>query len=119
MIEGGRVGEKEERMELGRDGGRREEGGEGAIGRDGRSGEEVSQREEEGREGGMGGSTGSEGWREGGRVGRIEGGEEGGGRKVGRVLIITCLTRLSLDDSAGNASAMFVNSWLVYVASAR
>ena len=45
----------------------------------------------------------------------MEGGRESwtdrrweGGRKVGRVLITTCLTRLSLDDSAGNASAMFV-----------
>ena len=76
--------------------------------RGGRAGEEISQREEEGREGGMGGSVGSEGWREEGRAGRIEGGGKEGGRKVGRVLIITCLTRLSLDDSAGNASAMFV-----------
>ena len=44
----------------------------------------------------------------------MEGGRESGtgrrreGRRIGRVPIITCLTRLSLDDSAGNASAMFV-----------
>ena len=46
------------------------------AGREGRGGIKPKGR---GREGvGVGGSTGSEGWREGGRVGRIEGGREGG-----------------------------------------
>ena len=54
----------------------------------------------------MGGSTGSEVWREGGRVGRIEEGKEGG-REEGREGADNHMS-LSLDDSAGNASAMVV-----------